>query len=120
MSSVFSESEMGSWWVGSGITGVAAGSSWSWIASGQGIEAEGPPIDGAPRVEAGGEVSSGHAGSGSSSRRCSDGPASYPRLSCWNTNPSSFSRFSTLPLKSTSMQRIFGADTASDFFMHWS
>ena len=111
---------MGSWRVGSGMTGVAAGSSWSCVASDRGVEAEGPPVSGAPRVDAGGKVGSGRAGSGPGSGRCSDGPASCPRSPCWKTNRSSFSRFSTLPLKSTNIRRIFGVDTASGFFMHWS
>ena len=62
----------------------------------------------------------GRAGSGPGSGRCSDGPASCLRSSCWKTNRSSVSRFSTLPLKSTSIRRTFGGDTASAFFMHWS
>ena len=47
MSSVFSESGMGSCRVGLGMTGVDAGSGWDGVASGQGVEAEGPPVGGA-------------------------------------------------------------------------
>ena len=64
MTSIYSESGMGSWRVGSGMTDVAAGSSWDCVASGRGVEAEGPPVGGAPGVDAGGEVGSGRAGSG--------------------------------------------------------
>ena len=66
--------------IGSGMTGVDAGSGWDGVASGRGVEAEGPLVGGAPGVDAGGEDGSGRAGSGTSSGRCSDGPASYPRL----------------------------------------
>ena len=82
MSSVFSESGMGSCRIGLGMTGVDAGSGWDSVASGRGVEAEGPPVDGAPEVDAGGEDGSGRAGSG----HCSDGPASYPGLPYWKTN----------------------------------
>ena len=111
---------MGSCRVGSGMTGVNVGSGWDDVASGGGVEAEGPPIGGAPRVDAGGEDGSGRAGSGTGSGRYSDGPASYPRLPYWKTNRISFSKFSTRPLKSTSIRRTFGADTASGFFKHSS
>ena len=111
---------MGSWRVGSGMTGVAVVSSWGCVASGRGVEAKGPPVSGAPRVDAGGEVGSGCAASGPGFGRRSNGPASYPHSPCWKTNRSSFSGFSTLPLKSTSIRRIFGSDTASGFFMHYS
>ena len=50
----------------------------------------------------------------------SDGPASCPRLPSWNVDRISFSKFSTRPLKSTNICRIFAAYTASGFFMHWS
>ena len=73
---------MGSWWVGSGIPGVAAGSCASYVASGLGVEADDPPVAGAFGVEAGGEVGSDRAGSGPDFRRRSDGPASYPCLPC--------------------------------------
>ena len=86
MSSIFNESRMGSWWVGSGITGIAASSGWGWIASDRGVEAKGPPVGGAPGVEAGGEVGSGRAGSGPGSGQRLDGPASCPRSPCWKTN----------------------------------
>ena len=76
MSSIFSESGMGSYRVGSGMTGVDANSGWDGVASGRGVEAEGPPVGGAPRVGAGGEDGSGRVGSGTGSGRCSDGPAS--------------------------------------------
>ena len=46
MSSVFSESGMGSWRVGSGITRVAAGSGWGRVTSGRGVGAEGPLVGG--------------------------------------------------------------------------
>ena len=98
------------------MTGVDAGSGWDGVASGQGVEAEGPPVGGAPGIVVGGEDGSGRAGSG----RCSDGPASCPRSPCWKTNRISFRQFSTRPLKSTSIRRIFGVDTASGFFMHSS
>ena len=111
---------MGSCRVGSGMTGVDAGSGWDGVASGRGVEAEGPPVGGAPGVDASGEDSSGRAGSGTGSGRYSDGPASYLRLPYWKTNRISFSRFSTRPLKSTNIHRTFGADTASGFFMHSS
>ena len=120
MSFVFNESGMGSRRVGSGMTGVDVGSGWNGVASGRGVEAEGPPVGGAPGVGAGGRDGSDRAGSGTGSGRCSDGPASYPRLSYWKTNRISFSRFSTRPLKSTSIRRTFSADTASGFFMHSS
>ena len=55
---------MGSWWVGSRIPREAAGSCAPCVASGLRIEADGPPVAGAFGVEAGGEVGSGHAGSG--------------------------------------------------------
>ena len=106
--------------VGSGMTGVAVGSGWGGVASGRGVEAEGPPVGGAPGVDVGGEDGSGRAGSGTGSERRSDGLASYPLSPCWKTKQSFFSRFSTLPLKSTSIQRILGADAASDFFIHSS
>ena len=111
---------MGSWWVGSGITGVAAGSGWDWVASGRGVKAKGPLVGGAPRVETRGEMGSGLATSGPGSGGRSDGPTSSLRPSGWSNNRSSFNRFSTLPLKSTSMQSTFGVDTASSFFIHWS
>ena len=79
MSSVFSESGMGSSRVGSGMAGVAAGSSWGCVAFDRGVEAEGPPVGGAPGVDVGGEVGSGHAGSEIDSGQRSDGPASCPR-----------------------------------------
>ena len=120
MSSVFNDSRMGSCRVGSGMTGVDAGSGWNGVASSRGVEAEGPPVGGAPRVGAGGEDGSGRAGSGTGFGRCPDGPASYLRLPYWKTNRISFSRFSIRPLKSTSIRRTFGADTASGFFMHSS
>ena len=93
------------------MTGVATGSGWGCVASSRGVEAEGPPVGGALGVDAGGEVGSGRAGSSPGFGRRSDGPASCP---C------SFSRFSTLLLKSTNIRKIFGADTSSNFFMHWS
>ena len=111
---------MGSCRVGSGMTSVDAGSGWDGVASGRGVEAEGPPVGGAPRIGVGGEDGSSHARFRTGSRRCSDGPASYPRLPYWKTNRISFSRFSTRPLKSISICRTFGADTASGFFMHSS
>ena len=111
---------MGSYRVGSGMTGVDAGSSWDGVASDRGVEAEGPLVGGAPGVGAGGEDGCGRAGYGTKSGRCSDGPASYPRLPYWKTNRISFSRFSTRPLKSTSIRRTFGADTAFGFFTHSS
>ena len=111
---------MGSCRVGSGMSGVDAGSGWDGVASGRGVEVEGPPIGGASGVDACGKDGSGRAGSGTGSGCCSDGPASYPRLPYWKTNQISFSRFSTRPLKSTSIRKTFGADTASDFFMHSS
>ena len=73
---------MGSWQVGSGMTGVAAGFGWGCVASGQGVEAEGPPVGGASGVDASREVGSGCAASGLGSRRRSDGPASCPRSPC--------------------------------------
>ena len=94
---------MGSCRVGSRMTGADAGSGWDGVASGQGVEAEGPPIGGAPGVDAGGEDGSGRVGPGTGSGRCSDGPASYPQLQYWKTNQISFTRFSTRPLKSTSI-----------------
>ena len=71
---------MGSCRVGSGMTSVDAGSGWDSVASGRGVEAEGPPVGGAPGVGAGDEDGSDRASSGTDSGRCSDGPASYPRL----------------------------------------
>ena len=71
---------MGSCRVGSGMTGVDAGSGWDGVASGRGVEAESPQVGGAPGVGAVGEDGSGCTGSGTGSGRCSDGPASYPRL----------------------------------------
>ena len=68
----------------------------------------------------GGEGGSGRDGPGIGSGRCSDGPASCPRSPSWNADRISFSKFSTRPLKSTNIRRIFAADTASSFFMHWS
>ena len=68
----------------------------------------------------GGEGGSGRAGSGTGSERYSDGPASCPRSPSWKVDRISFSRFSTRALKSTNIRRIFAANTASDFFMHWS
>ena len=109
---------MGSCCIGSGMTDVDAGSGWDDVASGRGVEVEGPPIGGTPGVDAGGEDSSGRASSETGSGRCSDGPASYPRLPCWKTNQISFSRFSTRSLKSTNIRRTFWADTTSGFFMH--
>ena len=68
----------------------------------------------------GGEGGFGRAGSGTGSGRCLDGPASCPRSLSWKVDRISFSRFSTRALKSTNIHRIFAADTASGFFMHWS
>ena len=84
---------MGSCRVGLGLTGIDAVSGWDGVVSGRGVEAEGPPVGGASGVDAGGEDGSGRAGSGTGSRRCSDGPASYPQLSYSKTNRISFSRF---------------------------
>ena len=64
---MFRESGIGSCWVGSGMFGVAAASGRDGVASGHGVEADGAPVGGAPRVAVGGEGGSG---------RCSDGPAS--------------------------------------------
>ena len=66
------------------------------------------------------EGDSGCDGSGIGSGHCSDGPASCPQSPSWNADWISFSRFSTRALKSTNIRRIFAADTASGFFMHWS
>ena len=73
---------MGSWWVGSGILGMAVGSCAPCVASGLGVEVDGPPVAGAFGVEAGEEDGSGRAGSGPGSGRRSDGPASCPRSPC--------------------------------------
>ena len=73
---------MGSWWMGSGIPGVAAGSCASYVASGLGIEADGLPVAGASVVEVGKDVGSDHANSGPGSGRCSDGHASCPSSLC--------------------------------------
>ena len=108
---------MGSCRVGLGMTSVGAGSCLDGVASGRGVEAEGIAVGGAPGVVAGGEEGSSRAGSGIDSGRCSDGPASCPRSPYWKTSRISFSRFSTHPLKSTSIQSIFSADTASGFFI---
>ena len=67
-----------------------------------------------------GEDGSGRDGSGTGSGRCSDGPASCPQSLSWKADRISFSRFSTRPLKSTSIRRTFTADTASGFFIHSS
>ena len=71
-------------------------------------------------VVVGGEDGSGQDGSGTGSGRCSDGPASCPRSPSWKADRISFSRFSTHPLKSTSIRRTFTADTTSGFFIHSS
>ena len=69
---------MGSYRVGSGMTGVDASSGWDGVASGRGVEAKGPPVGGAPGVGAGGEDGFGRDGSRTGSRRYSDGLALYP------------------------------------------
>ena len=71
-------------------------------------------------VVVGGEDGSDRDGSGTGSGRCLDGPASCPRLPSWKADQISFSRFSTRPLKSTSICRTFTTDTASGFFIHSS
>ena len=58
------------------MLGVAAASGRDSVASGRGVEADGAPVDGAPRVAVGGEEGSGRDGPGTGSERCSDGPAS--------------------------------------------
>ena len=71
-------------------------------------------------VVVGGEDGSGQDGSGTGSGRCSDGLASCPRSPSWKADRISFSRFSSRPLKSTSIRRTFTADTASGFFIYSS
>ena len=110
---------MGSCQVGSGMAGVDAGSCWDGVASGRGVEAEGLPVDGASGV-VGGEDGSSRVGSGTGSGQCSDGPASCPRSPYRKTSQISFSKFSTRPLKSTSIHSTFGADTTSSFFIQSS
>ena len=73
---MFRESGIGSCWVGSGMLGVAAASGRDGVASGRGVEADGAPVGGAPRVAVGGEGGSSRDGPGTGSGRCSDGPAS--------------------------------------------
>ena len=73
---MFRESGIGSCWVGSGMLGVATASGRDGVASGRGVEADGAPVGGAPRVVVGGEGGSGRYGPGTRSGRCSDGPAS--------------------------------------------
>ena len=68
----------------------------------------------------GGKGGSGCDGPRTGSERRSDRPASCPRSPSWNADRISFSKFSTRPLKSTNIRRIFATDTASGFFMHWS
>ena len=58
------------------MLGVAAASGRDNVASSRGVEADGAPVSGAPRVAVGGEGGSGHDGPGTRSGRCSDGPAS--------------------------------------------
>ena len=43
------------------MTGVDVGSGWGGVASDRGVEAEGPPVGGAPVVDVGREDGSGHA-----------------------------------------------------------
>ena len=50
---MFRESGIGSYWVGSGILGVAAASGRDGVASSRGIEADGAPVGGAPGVAVG-------------------------------------------------------------------
>ena len=79
MSSVFRESEIGSYRVGSGMLGVDAASGLEGVASGRGVETDGAPVGGAAGVAVGGEGGSGGDGPRTGSGRCSDGPASCPR-----------------------------------------
>ena len=112
---------MGSWCVGSRTTRVAAGSSRSSGTFGCGVGAEASPVVGAPGVKIGGEASSDlDTSSGSGCGRFSDGPASYPYSSSWRSMRSSPRSFSTFLLKSTNIRSIFGVDTTSGFFIHWS
>ena len=58
------------------MLGVAVASGQDGVASGRGVEADGAPGGGAPRVAVGGEDGSGRDGLGTGSGRCSNGPAS--------------------------------------------
>ena len=73
---MFTESGIGSCWVGSGILGIAAASDRDGVTSSCGVEALGAPVGGAPGVVVGGEGGSGRDDPGTGSGRCSDGPAS--------------------------------------------